>query len=375
MATVADYLDWRGDIPFSVDPFNEVDNVLLSLFAYVDLEGVVEDGESVSIKEACRRYFTLHTREETASRDSYVRLVPFLMEKAAGTRRYAETALHHYVNIIDADVDEQMSAMTFDLEDGTGYVSYRGTDGSFVGWREDFNLAWMRQTSGQKHAADYLNRIGELSDRPLRVGGHSEGGNFAVYASAFCDASVRERILEADTNDGPGFIQEVAESKEMEEICPKIRSLVPDESLFGLMMYGIYGHEVIKSSARRVFQHDAQTWQVVGNRFERAEKGLTEASILLDKTLTGWVANVEPKQRKKFVDFIFDVLDTSGADTLAELHQNRIRNFAELIRAAHGMDKERRNQFSEVLSVLAKNGKSVLASELKKTIDEVVKGK
>ena len=375
MATVADYLDWRGDIPFSADPFNEVDNVLLSLFAYVDLEGVVEDGESVSIKEACRRYFTLHTREETASRDSYVRLVPFLMEKAAGTRRYAETVLHHYVNIIDAGVDEQMSAMTFDLEDGTGYVSYRGTDGSFVGWREDFNLAWMRQTSGQKHAADYLNRIGELSDRPLRVGGHSKGGNFAVYASAFCDASVRERILEADTNDGPGFIQEVAESKEMEEICPKIRSLVPDESLFGLMMYGIYGHEVIKSSARRVFQHDAQTWQVVGNRFERAEKGLTEASILLDKTLTGWVANVEPKQRKKFVDFIFDVLDTSGADTLAELHQNRIRNFAELIRAAHGMDKERRNQFSEVLSVLAKNGKSVLASELKKTIDEVVKGK
>ncbi len=374
MATVADYLDWRGDIPFSADPFNEVDNVLLSLFAYVDLEGVVEDGESVSIKEACRRYFTLHTREETASRDSYVRLVPFLMEKAAGTRRYAETVLHHYVNIIDADVDEQMSAMTFDLEDGTGYVSYRGTDGSFVGWREDFNLAWMRQTSGQKHAADYLNRIGELSDRPLRVGGHSKGGNFAVYASAFCDASVRERILEADTNDGPGFIQEVAESKEMEEICPKIRSLVPDESLFGLMMYGIYGHEVIKSSARRVFQHDAQTWQVVGNRFERAEKGLTEASILLDKTLTGWVANVEPKQRKKFVDFIFDVLDTSGADTLAELHQNRIRNFAELIRAAHGMDKERRNQFSEVLSVLAKNGKSVLVSELKKTIDEVVKG-
>ena len=375
MATVADYLDWRGDIPFSADPFNEVDNVLLSLFAYVDLEGVVEDGESVSIKEACRRYFTLHTREETASRDSYVRLVPFLMEKAAGTRRYAETVLHHYVNIIDADVDEHMSAMTFDLEDGTGYVSYRGTDGSFVGWREDFNLAWMRQTSGQKHAADYLNRIGELSDRPLRVGGHSKGGNFAVYASAFCDVSVRERILEADTNDGPGFIQEVAESKEMEEICPKIRSLVPDESLFGLMMYGIYGHEVIKSSARRVFQHDAQTWQVVGNRFERAEKGLTEASILLDKTLTGWVANVEPKQRKKFVDFIFDVLDTSGADTLAELHQNRIRNFAELIRAAHGMDKERRNQFSEVLSVLAKNGKSVLASELKKTIDEVVKGK
>ena len=374
MATVTDYLDWRGDIPFSVDPFNEVDNVLLSLFAYVDLEGVLEEGEYLSLEETCRRYFTLHTREETASRDSYVRLVPFLMEKASGTRRYSETVLHHYVNIIDKNMDEQMSAMTFDLEDGTSYISFRGTDGSFVGWREDFNLAWMRQTNGQKHAAIYLNKAGERNDSLLRVGGHSKGGNFAVYASAFCDASVRERILEVDTNDGPGFIQEVAESKQMEGICPKIRSLVPDESLFGLMMYGIYGHEVIKSSARRVFQHDAQTWQVVGNHFVRAEKGLTEASILLDKTLTGWVANVEPKQRKKFVNFIFDVLDTSEADTISEFHQNRIRNFAELIRTAHAMDKERRNQFSEVLSVLAENGKSVLASELKKTIDEVIKG-
>ena len=374
MATVTDYLDWRGDIPFSADPFNEVDNVLLSLFAYVDLEGVLEEGGRLSLEAASEKYFTLHTREETASRDSYVRLVPFLMEKASGTRRFAETVLHHYVNIIDADADEQMSAMTFDLEDGTSYVSFRGTDGSLVGWREDFNLAWMRQTSGQKHAADYLDKVGKSGDCPLRVGGHSKGGNFAVYASAFCDASVRERILEVDTNDGPGFIQEVAESEEMKVICPKIRSLVPDESLFGLMMYGIYGHEVIKSSARRVFQHDAQTWLVEGNHFERAEKGLTEASILLDKTLTGWVANVEPKQRKKFVDFIFDVLDTSGADTLAELHQNRIRNFAELIRAAYSMDKERKNQFSEVLSVLAKNGKNVLASELKKTIDEAMKG-
>lgn len=373
MATVNDYLDWRGDIPFSVDPFNEVDNVLLSLFAYVDLEGVLEEGECLLVEEACRRYFTLHTREETASRDSYVRMVPFLMEKASGTRRYAKTVLHHYVNIINPDADEQMSAVTFDLEDGTGYVSFRGTDGSFVGWREDFNLSWQKQTKGQKHAVDYLNKVGERNDIPLRVGGHSKGGNFALYASAFCDASVRERILEADTNDGPGFIQEVAESKEMEAICPKIRSLVPDESLFGLLMYGTYKHDVIKSSARRVFQHDAQTWQVVGNRFVRAEKGLTKASLLLDRTLTGWVANVDPKQRKKFVDFIFDVLDTSNADTVAEFHQNRVRNFKELIRAAHTMDMERRIQFSQVLSVLAKNGRSVMASELKKAIEEVMK--
>ena len=26
MTTIYDYLDWRGDLPFTTDPFNEVDN-------------------------------------------------------------------------------------------------------------------------------------------------------------------------------------------------------------------------------------------------------------------------------------------------------------------------------------------------------------
>ena len=38
--TVADYLTWRGDIPFSVDPFNEVDNLVLCIIAYINLRKI-----------------------------------------------------------------------------------------------------------------------------------------------------------------------------------------------------------------------------------------------------------------------------------------------------------------------------------------------
>ena len=368
MATVSDYLDWRGDISFSDDPFNEVDNVLLSLIAYVDFEGVLDEEKGMSIGEVCRKYFWIHSPDEIKARDSYVKLVPFLMEKASRSRRYSKTVLHHYVNIIDADADEQMSAVTFDLEDGTSYAAFRGTDGSIIGWREDFNLAWLRQTRGQRHAVDYLNAAGNLNDRKLRVGGHSKGGNFAVYAAAFCGESVRNRILKVYTNDGPGFMQDVAESKEIEAICDKVWSLVPEQSLFGLLMYGAYDHEVIKSSAKGVFQHDAQTWQVLGSHFVRALR-LSERSVLLSKTLNSWIADVEPEQRRKFVNFVFDVLETSGADTFSELHKNKIKNYGELIRAGRSMDGSRRKQFSEVLRVLARDGTSVLAQELKKNLD------
>ena len=45
-----DYLDWRGDVPFSVDPFNEVDNLLLSQLVYTEFEGIGLDGKTVSMQ-------------------------------------------------------------------------------------------------------------------------------------------------------------------------------------------------------------------------------------------------------------------------------------------------------------------------------------
>ena len=45
MANIFDYLDWRGDMPLSADPLNEVDNLVLSELVYTDFREIVpEDG-------------------------------------------------------------------------------------------------------------------------------------------------------------------------------------------------------------------------------------------------------------------------------------------------------------------------------------------
>ena len=41
MASILDYLDWRGDITFAERPFNEVDNLLLAELSYLDFGGIV----------------------------------------------------------------------------------------------------------------------------------------------------------------------------------------------------------------------------------------------------------------------------------------------------------------------------------------------
>ena len=55
MANLLDYLDWRGDLPLSRDPFNEVDNLILAELSFVDFGGIVPGpgaGAAVPLGEA-----------------------------------------------------------------------------------------------------------------------------------------------------------------------------------------------------------------------------------------------------------------------------------------------------------------------------------
>ena len=52
MPNMIDYIDWRGDLTIGQDPFNEVDNLILSEFCFLDLEGIVpaaETGDGITV--------------------------------------------------------------------------------------------------------------------------------------------------------------------------------------------------------------------------------------------------------------------------------------------------------------------------------------
>ena len=206
-----DYLKWRGDLTFDLDPFNEVDNLILAQMAYIDYDGIVPETrlDAVPISEVCRRYWEIHTEAEIRKRESFVKLSPFLLGPVAGSRRFGNMRLCGYVNYVSKRAEAQMSAIQFELEDGTIYVAYRGTDETIVGWKEDFNLSYMSRTEGQKLAVDYLREHFSNTSLRLRVGGHSKGGNFAVFASSFSGETVRDQIIQVYCNDSPGFREEI----------------------------------------------------------------------------------------------------------------------------------------------------------------------
>ncbi|MBQ4464809.1 MAG: DUF2974 domain-containing protein [Oscillospiraceae bacterium] len=362
MANILDYLDWRGDIPFSVDPFNEIDGLILAEFGYMPLEGIVP--RDFTIRQ------DLHGAWERFECDSVadkMRIMSFeqdceLFRKMAGSRRFSRTQLTGYVTRIDTESQTQFSALTCLLEDGTTYVSFRGTDGTIVGWKEDMNLSYMQETGSQSDARAYLNDHFRQHPRPIRVGGHSKGGNLAVYAAAFCEADVRSRITMVQSYDGPGFREEIVESPEYRAVLYKVCSYIPESSVVGMLLNQLAEHTIVKSSASGIMQHLAYNWEVLGRHFVEAD-GLSKSGSLLNKALSGFISQLDDQERQQLIESFFGVLEASEADTFREINQSKRTSYPAMLRAIRNLTPEQQKLFKKSLFSIARSSKDAVLSE------------
>ena len=357
MPNVFDYLHWRADVPLSVSPFNDVDNLILSELVYTEFSGVVpEDGSAVSLAEARDRFFALHDREEINAKAeySYTARAPFLMDAMLEGERFRDLCLGCYEAVTDKEIAAQFAAATFLLPDGTAYVAFRGTDGTVVGWKEDLILSYRSDTPGQLRAADYLSRIAALTARPLRVGGHSKGGNLAVYAAAHCAEPIQERVLTVWSNDGPGFRDEVRAMPGYRRIQSKCVSIVPDTSVIGMLLDCDCERRVVKSTASGLVQHDGFTWECGPLQFVPAE--LSRTGTYLEKTVDTWVAKQDDATLRSLVDSLFTVFEATGEDTFHAMTEKKMKTAEIWLAAFRGLSKEKQKE------LLAATGKIVTST-------------
>lgn len=65
------------------------------------------------------------------------------------SKRFGEMLALEYINKIDPEQEKQFSAITVILPDDTLYISYRGTDNTLIGWKEDFNISFKSHIASQ----------------------------------------------------------------------------------------------------------------------------------------------------------------------------------------------------------------------------------
>ena len=357
MPNVFDYLEWRGDLTFEEAPVNEVDNLIFCLLSYVDLEGIVpaEPNQGrVTLRYAAAEYFFTHG--DTLPDRPLGLIVPAdiltLFRRMGHCRRFRDLELTGYINTVCEVREMQFSALTVYLPGEQMFVAFRGTDDTLVGWREDFNLSHMEEVPSQRMAANYLNTLDMTPDTVLYVGGHSKGGNLAVWGSVHAEDEVRRRIMQVYSNDGPGFPEGTVASEAYRSLSERIRVIIPEDSLVGLLLEHDEHYTVVKSNRKGVYQHDGLSWEVLGASFLRADS-LSQRGIQHDTVVRARINAMSCADRKKFTEIMFSILEATGAKTLTELHQGGPKTVITMIKAFRDLSEEEQDTAAYLWDKLA----------------------
>lgn len=331
MANVFDYLKWRGDLTFTQDPPNAVDALVFSALVYVCYGQNVQTQPNVPImlKDAAEEFFGMEDHESRVRMKNDMEL----LYQASLTARFGFTKIVMYRDQLIPEQETQFAAMTFLLDDGSGFIAFRGTDSSLVGWKEDFNMSFQQTIPAQRLAVQYTREVAAEYAVPLRLGGHSKGGNLAVFAAARSSPMLQQRILEVYNNDGPGFTDYMMGDPGYIAMVPRIRTFVPQSSVIGMLLEHEEPYTIIKSKSVSLLQHDFYSWEILGRSFLYVEE-MTADSRFLNAAIKTWFAEMSNEERGQLVDVMFTLLGTGGVENALEiLHPKNIRNYVKTLSA------------------------------------------
>ena len=359
MANLMDYLDWRGDLTLAVSPFNEVDALILAELSFVDFEGIVpppELGRGVRLNEAAEAFFARHGGRDVDMGVLVPDGISQMLRKLMASPRFCGMTLNGYEALLDDEVEEQFSALTIDLGNGSIYISFRGTDDTIVGWKEDLNMSFLEEIPSQKQAVDYVARIArQYPEKTLRIGGHSKGGNLAVYSAAKSSGDIQERIVAVHNNDGPGFIWDISKTPGHKRIAGRIHTVLPQTSVVGMLMEHEKHYQVVYSTYDGLYQHDGFSWQVKGTQFVHLDDFSREGK-LVDEALSSWADSLNTQQREALAEALYSVFTATGAKTLSELNEEKLKSASAMLKTYKNLDRESRRMVSEMFKIFFRLG-------------------
>ena len=374
---IIDYVK-NKNATFKAAPFNNVDALLFCQVFYAKVEVQIRDGavvpgpEGVPLKEFYRaEYFPQMFGDGMTDHENEL-----LFTAMCASPRFRDVRIKNIETDLDEESEKQFAAATFVLDDRTEFVAFRGTDGSMLGCKEDFNMAFMDEVPSQKAAAAYLNRYygpdGQGQDKRIYVGGHSKGGTLAVYGSLKAGPAVRARLITVFSLEGPGFRDEVFQRLRAIEEAEGIRviKIVPQASLVGMLMETQGKVLVVEAKAFGPMQHSAFTWQIEGDDFRYTE--LSNAGDFNKRVLHRWLERVSDEERALFVDRLFDLLFDNDIRSVSDIRRIGPSKVREVLESFSGMDEGSRQTMQNVLLQLGASAVQNIPSEdLRNAFDSI----
>lgn len=364
MSNMVDYVNWRGDIPLTLENFNEIDKMVLSRFSYFRFQRINANDDDTIQTITSRLIQTLKKEDYNIAGD-------YDLTRALNrSQRFKNLKVTDYYEILDEDVQKQFAAICIHLPQNVIYVSYCGTDDTMVGWKEDFNLSFMTGVPSQKEGVTYLSKIAKkYPNSKFILGGHSKGGNVAVYSAVFSKKDIRDKILEIINHDGPGFDDKVLELDSYKDVLNRIHTYIPQSSVFGRLLGHKEEYKIVKSNEKGIMQHDIYSWQVMGTKIIQMDK-TTNGSDFIDATMRNWLKDIPMEERRDVIDAIYKLVMTRNAKTWKEFNQKRYRNIGAVLKQYKNLSETDKEMIKDATTKLANAAKESIKINFKDETSE-----
>lgn len=363
-----DYIE-QNTATFDERPFSEVDALALTQACMVDARWLVPDVPSES--DALSRSHTLLGRllAHAAPRSTPVRLADLVRAEhfehmflglvpgdikrclyaLAASPRFRDLTLSCHRMVVDDLVPTQFGALAFSWRDAFTFVGFQGTGAPFPGWRENVDMAWRGTMPAHEQARIYLEEMSEHVPGVLHAGGHSKGGNLALYATLMSSPKVMERIAAVWAFDAPGFARGLFSPADYQALGDRVHRVVPERSVVGMLLDASEA-KVVRSDAAPLMQHSVFTWQIEAGQLVLGT--LDEGSRAVHEVLNAWLARTDRERVQQVADALFDAVESSGCSDARDLMMGGTPALQRLLDAVWHLPREQRNLLSDVAAEL-----------------------
>lgn len=350
MANYLDYLRWRGDIKFEKEKFNELDGVVFAMLVYLPFEKFAKKSPEANLKQLAQKMLDSKNLINPLTKEQKI-----LLQLIIKSPRFTGCKIINPVNRVREEPPLQFSAVTFNYMHNRSVIAYRGTDHSMIGWSEDMTMSYSAKIEGQQTAVDYLEKMAStLPTHKFNLVGHSKGGNFAIFAGAFAHLIVQHKIKRILNYDGPGFVSDVYSQPGFQKIKAKAKTIVPQGSIFGLMLEHVEPLMVVRSEKNILQQHNPITWDIARNYFIKVEN-VSKNSSIIDQSIKNWVKETPPEEREELWNAVFDALSEINITQVDQITNNMAKGILELSKIYRALSPNNRQVAKKIIDELVKN--------------------
>lgn len=350
MSTLFEYLKSEFS-SFEDKPLNPVDSAIFSQAVMLNGErvvaplldeptGAVERAMAMLSSRVRPSRFSDFARAELFD-DMFTGLAPQDIEHCLflllASPRFRDIEVRFHRSVVDEATHTQFGAMSFTWRDEFSYVAFRGTDAPFVGWRENLDMAYKPVVRSQTLAMEYLESVAARLPGKLHVGGHSKGGNLALFAALTCSECVRDRIACVWCHDAPGFKRGVFTQEDYERLAGRVHVTVPQDGVVGMLLDCPLEQHVVQSDAAGIEQHNVFSWEVTGDDF-RCLDAVGDASRMLHDISAEWLESMDDATIERVVEAVSKAVEASGARDALDVLRGGDQSAKRLIEVSRKLD-------------------------------------